>query len=126
MHMQSEGGAYKKERRKYQRFECDLDIMVMKIEGREINLPAKTKNFSRFGLCLIANDIDLNERDEIDLMIKLPIDKTFSPLKGEVIWKMDRGRQISAGILIKEINSRAKSEILEYAYDRWVNQQRVS
>jgi len=117
---------YKKDRRKFRRFECDLDLMVVKIGTKEINLPAKTKNFSRFGFCFRTENIILNERDEVDFMIKLPIDGTFSPLKGEIIWKMDKDNEISAGVLIREIDSRAKSEILEYAYNKWLNQQRVS
>jgi len=118
-------GVYQQDRRRVRRFDCELDLMVLRIGYREINLPAKTKNISRFGLCFKAKGLKhIHEHEEADFMIKLPVDGTFYPLKGEIIWDMKEGEEVCAGVLIREMDPVAKADILNYAYDRWLSRQR--
>jgi hypothetical protein len=56
----------------------------------------------------------------MELELKLPYNDSYTPVYGNVAWKEQLEDKCLIGIEFTDINKEAKVQILDYAYDRWV------
>jgi len=112
------------ERRKFKRFDVSLDVTFKTFKNAGGHFSGVTKNFSRSGLCFELPAVSLALNDAMELEIKLPDNNAFIPVAGNVAWKEQLKDKCLIGIEFTEIDKEAKSQILDYAYDRWVEMNR--
>ncbi|MBI5664948.1 MAG: PilZ domain-containing protein [Nitrospirae bacterium] len=112
------------DRRKFMRFDVSLDVAFRASKNAGDYVSGVTKNFSRSGLCFESPAVDLALMSPIELEIKLPYNDTLIPVAGNVAWKEQLEDNCLIGLEFTEINKEAKSQILDYAYDRWVERNR--
>jgi len=112
------------ERRRFKRFDVSLDVAFKASKNASGYISGVTKNFSRSGLCFESPDVGLTLKDLMELEVKLPHNDSFVPVAGNVAWKEQLKDKCLIGIEFTEINKEAKSQILDYAYDRWVEKNR--
>ena len=108
------------ERRKFIRFNVPLDVEFRPLEDTADYSPGTTTNFSREGFCFETLDPHLKLNQILELNIKHPFNQSFVPAQGEIVWMEQAKDKRYAGVLLKEIDKAAKSEILDYAYDIWL------
>ncbi len=109
-------------RRSYFRFDVPLKV-TLDNSNRGHNLTGTTKNLSRSGICFETDSNDLMPNDRIELEIELP-ENTSYPLLADVMWKQQVNDRCLTGVKIISMDSEAKSEVLDYAYDMWLNKVR--
>lgn len=111
----------REDRRKFMRFDIPLDIEFKPSIDAETHSTGTTVNFSRSGLCFEAKELDYNLMDMMVLKVKLPEKNNYISVTGDLAWKkkFDNFRCI-VGIKFKEIDSEAKSHILDLAYEEWL------
>jgi len=85
------------------------------------SLTGTTKNLSRSGLCFETGNTDFQPNDRIELKIEIPDNKASYPLLADVMWKRKVNDRCLTGVKIVSMDSEAKSEVLDYAYDMWLN-----
>jgi c-di-GMP-binding flagellar brake protein YcgR len=112
------------ERRKFKRFDVSLDVAFKISNGSDEYFTGVTMNVSRSGLCFESGMFGLALQELVDLKLKLPDTDRFISVSGDVAWKKQGEDKCWVGIAFREINKEAKSQILDYAYDRWVEQNR--
>ncbi len=112
------------DRRKYMRFDISLDVAFRASRNAGDYVSGVTKNFSRSGLCFESIAVRLALESQMELELKLPYNDTFIPVSGNIAWKEEVEDKCLIGIEFTEINKEAKSQILDYAYDRWVEENR--
>jgi c-di-GMP-binding flagellar brake protein YcgR len=112
------------DRRKFMRFDISLDVAFKASKNAGEHFSGRTKNFSRSGLCFESPAASLALKSVMELEIKHPDNDTFIPVFGNVAWKEQLGEKCLIGIEFTEINKEAKSQILDYAYDLWVEKNR--
>ncbi len=112
------------ERRKFKRFDVSLDVSFQVSNGSDEYFTGVTRNFSRSGLCFESGAFGLALQEPVDIKLKLPDTNTFIPVSGDVAWKEQEKDRCWFGIEFREIDKEAKSQILDYAYDRWVEHSR--
>lgn len=112
------------ERRKFMRFDILLDVAFRASANAVDYVSGVTKNFSRSGLCFESPAVSLALKASMELELKLPYNDTYIPVSGNVAWKEELKDKCLIGIEFTEINKESKSQILDYAYDRWVEKNR--
>ena len=112
------------ERRKFKRFNIPLNVEFK--SGRETREYSSGTiiNFSRDGFCFESEDVDLKLEGSIELKVKHPYKDIFIPVTGDIVWNEHLETKYLAGIKVAEMDKEAKSEILEYAYDIWLEKKR--
>ncbi len=113
------------ERRKFMRFDVSLEVAFKASKNAGEDISGITKNFSRSGLCFESPAVGLAKKASMELELKLPYNDSFIPVSGNVAWKEQYEDKCLIGIEFTEINKEAKSQILDYAYDRWVEKNRA-
>jgi c-di-GMP-binding flagellar brake protein YcgR len=109
------------ERRKFIRFEIPLDVIFKPSDNSATYSSGITKNFSRSGCCIESGSTDLSLTDNMDLQVKHPSKDFFVPASGTIVWKQQLGDdKWLLGLDILDIDKEAKSEILDFAYDIWL------
>jgi len=88
------------------------------------SLTGTTKNLSRSGLCFETDNTSLQPNDRIELNIEIPDNESSYPLLADVMWKQQVNDRCLTGVKIVSMDSEAKSEVLDYAYDMWLNKVR--
>ena len=111
-------------RRSYFRFDVPIKVTMTNIKNGGTSLTGTTKNLSRSGLCLETNNIDLQPNDRIELNIEIPDNKVSYPLLADVMWKQQVHDRCLTGVKIVSMDSEAKCELLDYAYDMWLKKVR--
>jgi len=103
------------------RFDIPLDVEFKPSIDADSHCKGTTVNFSRSGLCFETKEHDCNLSDLLELKVKLPKKDDYISVTGELAWKekFDDSRCL-AGISFREIDSEAKSHILDHAYDSWL------
>ncbi len=109
------------ERRRFKRFDAPLDAQFKPSENPSEPAAGIIKNFSREGLCLESENLDMNLNETIELRVKLPRRDAFVHVLGDIKWNEQTGANCLTGIKIKEIDKEDKSLILDYAYGLWVD-----
>ena len=112
------------DRRKFMRFDVSLDVAFRALTNAGDYVSGVTKNFSRSGLCFEFPAVSLALESQMELELKLPHNNTSIPVSGNVAWKEQVKDTCLIGIEFTEINKEAKIQILDYAYDRWVEKNR--
>jgi hypothetical protein len=110
------------ERRRFKRFDVSLGVAFKTSKESDEYFTGVTKNFSRSGLCLESQTFDHALNSLMKLKVKLPDQDTFIPVLGNVAWKKQFGDKCWIGIELIEMNKEAKSQILDYAYALWVEE----
>lgn len=109
------------DRRKFMRFDIPLDVQFKPSIDTGSLSKGTTVNFSRSGLCFEANSLDYKLNDLMKIKIKLPKKDDYISVTGDIAWKEELGdSRFLAGIIFKEIDSEAKSHILDHAYNAWL------
>ncbi len=83
-----------------------------------------TRNFSRQGLCFESEDIDLCLKGFFELSVKHPQEGKPVPILGNIVWTRQVGSKCLAGVALIEMDKEAKLDILDYAYDKWIEKRR--
>ncbi|MBI5408221.1 MAG: PilZ domain-containing protein [Nitrospirae bacterium] len=112
------------ERRKYIRFEIPLDVIFKRSNNGDRYSEGVTKNFSRDGCCIESRAIDLTMNTPVDLRVRHPLKNVFVSICGDVVWKHQISAGWTAGIKFSDMDKEAKSEILDQAYNLWVERMR--
>jgi len=108
------------EKRKFLRFECTLPAEIIKLEPeKHIIGVAKIDDFSREGIKLSLS-FNLKSGTNLDLSLRLPKSKEIASIKGEVTWSQSKDSTFQLGLKIKDMDTRAKSEIFDVLYSNWI------
>ena len=109
-----------KEKRKFLRFECTLPAEIIMLEPKKhIVGEAKIDDFSREGIKLTLS-FNLEPGTNMNLSLRLPKSKKIASITGEVTWSQSKNNTIQLGLKIKDMDSRAKSEIFDLLYSNWI------
>ena len=111
-------------RRSYFRFDVPVTVTMANSKNGKTSLTGTTKNLSRSGLCFETDNTNFQPNDRIELNIELPDNDSSYPLLVDVMWKRQVNNRCLAGVKIVSMDSEAKSEVLDYAYDMWLNRVR--
>ncbi|MEW6602662.1 MAG: PilZ domain-containing protein [Nitrospirota bacterium] len=114
----------KSERRKFMRFDVSLEVAFKVSKSAGEYFSGMTKNFSRSGLCFESPAAGLAMKAPLEFELKLPYNNAFIPVAGNVAWKAQHQDKYLIGIEFTDINREAKSQILDYAYEQWVEKNR--
>jgi c-di-GMP-binding flagellar brake protein YcgR len=113
------------EKRKFIRFDIPLSVEFKLSEEAAEYFLGVTRNFSREGLGIVSQNFNLKPKDTIRLRLNLPDKDTFVSVLGNIIWKKRFKAKCLAGVRLREMDKEAKSEILDYAYNLWVERIRT-
>ena len=108
------------ERRKFMRFDVPLGIRFKPTEDVPEYSSGTTINFSRHGFCFESDGTALPSSSNIEFNVQVPGKELFVPISGYVVWSQKVKNRFFAGIQIREMSREAKSDILEYCYDTWL------
>ena len=111
-------------RRSYFRFDVPVTVTMANLKNGETSYTGTTKNLSRSGLCFETDNTNFQPNDRIELHIELPNNDSSYPLLVDVMWKRQVNDRYLTGVKIVSMDSEAKSEVLDYAYDMWLNRVR--
>ncbi|HDH13301.1 MAG TPA: PilZ domain-containing protein [Nitrospirae bacterium] len=112
------------ERRRFKRFDVSLDVTFETSMQSGEYMTGVTKNFSRSGLCFESRAFTAALKSTMELKLKLPGQDSFVSVLGDVAWKEELRDKCWIGLQLREINKEAKRQILDYAYDLWVEENR--
>ena len=112
------------ERRRFKRFDVSLDVTFETSMQPGEYIAGVTKNFSRSGLCFESRSFAEALESPMALKLKLPEQDSFVSVLGDVVWKEELRDKCWIGIQLREINKEAKRQILDHAYDLWVEENR--
>ena len=112
------------ERRRFKRFDVSLDVTFETSMQSGEYITGVTKNFSRSGLCFESQAFATALKSPMALKLKLPEQDSFVSVLGDVVWKEELRDKCWIGIQLREINKEAKRQILDHAYDLWVEENR--
>ena len=112
---------YMKDKRRFIRFNAPLRV-EFSLEGR-INVPRRgeTIDFSREGMKVFIPSFNFSHKNTTDLKLYLPNRLAPVSVKGAIKWVKSRDSGWELGMKIAKIDSREKSEILDYVYKCWVD-----
>ncbi len=111
------------ERRKFLRFDVPLGV-EFNTSRPERYLLGVTINFSRGGLCIELQKCDLAIHDTMTLKVQRPQTDAYVAILGKIVWKKAIKNRCWFGLEIQDMDKEAKSEILDYAYEHWVEENR--
>ena len=108
------------ERRKFMRFDIPLNIEFKQPESASDYHSGITVNFSRHGFCFESEGPPLQASSNVELRVQVPGKEIFVPIIGHIVWTQNLSDRFMAGVQIRDMNREAKSDILEYCYDTWL------
>jgi c-di-GMP-binding flagellar brake protein YcgR len=108
------------ERRKFMRFDIPLVLKFKLMDAVSGSSSGTTINFSRHGFCFESAGPALPSSETVEFELQIPGKDTFVPIRGYVVWSSTVDTKFMAGVQIREMNREAKSDILEYCYDTWL------
>jgi c-di-GMP-binding flagellar brake protein YcgR len=108
------------ERRKFMRFDIPLNIEFRQAAAASNYYSGTTINFSRHGFCFESDGPVLQPFSAVELRVQIPGKEIFVPITAHIVWTQNIDNRFMAGVLIREMNREAKSDILEYCYDTWL------
>ncbi|MBI5741177.1 MAG: PilZ domain-containing protein [Nitrospirae bacterium] len=108
------------DRRRYIRFDVPLEIIFKPADDAAPYIAGLTRNFSRDGCCIESENRDMTLQS-LELKVKHPISDIYITTRGNIVWQRQVEGKWLAGISIVEMDTEAKSEILDFAYDLWLN-----
>lgn len=103
------------ERRKFTRYKCLLPAEVLRAKGKDKIIKRTTiHDFSRGGLKLVYNFIELDPGADVDLEVFVPEKGLRTSLKAEIAWKKFGDNKMEVGLKIINIEEKAQNEILNW------------
>jgi c-di-GMP-binding flagellar brake protein YcgR len=109
------------ERRKYIRFDIPLDIIFRPVNNKAPYSFGVIRNFSRHGCCIESNSLDALLIENLEFKVKHPTKKdVYITATGDIVWKQRIDGGWLAGVRILDMDKEAKSEILDFAYEIWL------
>ena len=109
-----------KERRKHQRYKCLFPAEILKAgEKKGLLERATVRDFSREGLKLIIN-FNLILGSNMEIKIYLPEKNLITSIVGEIVWFKHTENRMEAGLKIKDMDQRAREEILNWLLPKWL------
>ncbi|MBI4849344.1 MAG: PilZ domain-containing protein [Nitrospirae bacterium] len=108
------------DKRRYIRFEVPLDVILPSTGNGGGHSTGVIKNFSREGCCIESNNLDSQLDETMEFRIRLPKKDLYTYVVGDVIWKQPLNNRCLTGIKFREIDKEAKIDILDFAYDTWI------
>ncbi|KPK02615.1 MAG: hypothetical protein AMK71_01640 [Nitrospira bacterium SG8_35_4] len=109
------------ERRKFMRFDIPLNVEFKQSEATPYYCSGTTINFSRHGFCFESDGPPLQKASNVELRVQVPGKEVFVPVIGNIVWTQALNNRFLAGVQIRDMNREAKSDILEYCYDTWLD-----
>jgi len=109
------------ERRRFMRFDIPLNIKFKEPEAASDFSSGTTINFSRHGFCFESDGPPLQKSSTVELRVQVPGKEIFVPITGHIVWIQNLNNRFIAGVQIRDMNREAKSDILEYCYDTWLD-----
>ena len=113
------------DRRRFRRFDVALDVEYKVSHSEDTRLSGKTINFSRTGLCFESDCFDPCLRDNMELKVKMPSTDEFASVTGNIAWKEQVHDKCYVGLEFMEIDREYKADILDYAYDTWLQKEKT-
>jgi c-di-GMP-binding flagellar brake protein YcgR len=108
------------ERRKFMRFDIPLNVEFTQPEEASDYYSGITINFSRHGFCFESEGPPLQTLTNVKLRVQIPGKEIFVPITGHIVWTQNLNNRFMAGVQIRDMNREAKSDILEYCYNTWL------
>jgi len=108
------------DRRRYIRFDVPLEVIFRHADDAAPYLSGLTRNFSRDGCCIESESGDM-ALQRLELRVKHPITNIFITTRGNIVWQRHIDGKWLAGVSIVDMDTEAKSEILDFAYGLWLN-----
>lgn len=108
------------ERRKFMRFDVPLHLKFKAPHQDDSFTDGVMINFSREGFCFQSELSDFKYDKGMEFNIQMPHRQDNIPVRGDVVWIEKNKGGALAGVRIHEIGNDAKFEILDYAYDLWL------
>ena len=109
------------ERRKFMRFDIPLNVEFKQSTATSDYCSGTTINFSRHGFCFESDAPPLEKASDVELRVQVPGKEVFVPVTGHIVWTQTLNNKFLAGVQIRDMNREAKSDILEYCYDTWLD-----
>lgn len=110
-----------KERRKYPRYECSIRSEVLDFAGkRKLIKNAKILDFSRYGFKLGIDFTVPHPGSEMTIKVIIPEKQMVTIVSGEVVWTKYHKNKMKVGLKLKEMDKRAKEDILGWVYSTWM------
>jgi len=109
------------ERRKFMRFDIPLNVEFKQSTATSDYCSGTTINFSRHGFCFESDAPPLEKASDVELRVQVPGKEVFVPIIGNIVWTQALNNRFLAGVQIRDMNREAKSDILEYCYDTWLD-----
>lgn len=113
----------KEERRKYQRFDIELELKYNLVSASKSIYSTSSKNVSKGGISLLVYEI-LPKDSLIEMEISVPGEKNVLRAKGRVVWCEDQNspehldktgkRTFTAGIEFVDTDKNEKSILMDY------------
>jgi len=110
-----------KEKRKYFRFDCPVQVNLIQIEGgKRLVKEATLEEISREGLKLTFSfDQDLRPGSEVNFKLNIPEKRLTSKVLGEIVWSKPKGKKLEMVLKIKDMDKILKSELMDLVYAKW-------
>ena len=110
----------KKERRKFLRSECLLPADLIKSDGKDyLDVKTTVQDLTRKGLKLVVN-VNFKPGSSMELKLLLPEKNLSTTLSAEVAWRKFVKNKLEIGLRIKDMDKRAKKEILNWIFPTWL------
>lgn len=112
------------DRRKYIRYDIPLEIKLRVMDDPSEYSQGIIRNVSRSGLCFASKNMAPELREVLELQVKLPDEDLFVSAIGDIRWKQHLENEALFGVNLMAMDAKAKSVILDTAYNRWLNNMR--
>ena len=110
-------------RRKFLRFDFEVDV---EFNASGVAFSGMTKNVSRDGIRFISQSCSVDVDTPLQFQMQNPQGQATIEACGDITWKRQMGDGCHLGLRFKDINTVAKCEILDVAYDNLLSDIRKS
>ncbi len=107
------------EKRRFVRFEIPLTVLF-RTPGDAAYHHGVACNFSREGLCLIAQELPFAVGSTVEIKLDVPEKGEALTIGGQVVWSNAGNDRWQSGVRFTEIDQGGKMDVLEYAYSNWL------
>ena len=105
-------------KRKFNRFNFSVDVECW---ANDDLFSGMTKDVSRNGMSLVSQSCSVEVGSLLQFQMQHPRSEATIEANGEIAWKRRKGNEWHLGLRFKDINKVNKAEILDAAYDSWIN-----
>ena len=109
-----------KERRKFMRFHIPLNVEFREAAASSDYYSGTTINFSRHGFCFESDEPLFQKFSNVEMRVQVPGKEIFVPITAHIVWTQNLNNRFMAGVQIRDMNREAKSDILEFCYNTWL------